>query len=139
MVFSLASAPPFVKNTRSRPSGAWAAISRAASLRVWLAKVGRHRAQALGLLDDRGDHLRVLVPEVEVDELGREVEPPVPVVVPDLAPRARRRAGTGLMRRWADHEWNTWARSTADTSALVGATGSRTMARSSRVRGTIGT
>ena len=132
MAFSLASAPPLVKNTRSSPSGAWAAISRAASLRVWLANDGRHRAQPLGLLDDGGDHLRVLVPEVEVHELRREVEPAVAVVVPELATRPRRRAGTGLIRCWADQEWKTWARSAADTSALVGAMGSRAMRRSSR-------
>ena len=45
----------------------------------------RHRAQPFRLLDDGGDHLGVLVTEVEVHELRREVEPAVAVVVPHLA------------------------------------------------------
>ena len=40
MAFSVASAPPLVKNTMSRSPGASSAISRAASLRASLAWIG---------------------------------------------------------------------------------------------------
>ncbi len=40
MAFSLASAPPFVKNTAESPSGATSVMRRAASLRASLAKDG---------------------------------------------------------------------------------------------------
>ena len=40
MAFSFASAPPFVKNTLSKPSGARAVINRAASARVAFAWAG---------------------------------------------------------------------------------------------------
>ena len=40
MAFSLASAPPLVKKTAERPSGATSVMSRAASLRASLAKDG---------------------------------------------------------------------------------------------------
>ena len=40
MAFSVASAPPLVKKTMSRSPGASSAISRAASLRASLAKIG---------------------------------------------------------------------------------------------------
>ena len=46
---------------------------------------GRDRAQAGGLFLDRGDHFRVLVTEVEVDELAREVEVAVAFVVGEIA------------------------------------------------------
>ena len=48
----------------------------------------RDGAEPLGLLDDGGDHLRVLVAEVQVHQLRREVEPAVALVVPELAPGA---------------------------------------------------
>ena len=43
------------------------------------------RAEPVRLLLDRGDHLRVLVPERDVDELGREVEVALAVEVPEVA------------------------------------------------------
>ena len=43
------------------------------------------RRQPVRLLLDRGDHLRVLVPERDVDELRREVEVAVAVEVPEVA------------------------------------------------------
>ena len=46
----------------------------------------RHRAEATGGLLDRGDELRVLMPEVDVDQLRAEVQVPVAVEVPH--PRA---------------------------------------------------
>ena len=45
---------------------------------------GRHGAEPRRLLLDRGDHPRVLVAEVEVDELRREVEVPVAVGIPEV-------------------------------------------------------
>ncbi len=44
------------------------------------------RAELVGLLLDRGDDLRMLVPDVDVDELGREVEVALAIVVPEVAP-----------------------------------------------------
>ena len=53
------------------------------------ARLGRHgradRAQLVGLLLDRGDDLRVLVADRDVDELGGEVEVPLPLVIPEVA------------------------------------------------------
>src|SRR5258707_1023627 len=46
---------------------------------------GPDRAELVGLILDRLDDLRVLVPDVEVDELRREVEVALPVVVPEVA------------------------------------------------------
>src|SRR5262249_39003757 len=43
------------------------------------------RAELVRLLLDRRDEPRVLVADRDVDELGREVEVPVPVVVPEVA------------------------------------------------------
>ena len=52
------------------------------------ARLRRHRradrAEPVGLLLDRRDDLRVLVTDVDVDELGREVEVALPVVVPEV-------------------------------------------------------
>ena len=70
--FSVASAPPLVKNTMSRSPGASSAMSRAASLRASLAWNGAIVHSSLGLLLDRGDELRVLVADVDVDELADE-------------------------------------------------------------------
>ena len=60
------------------------------------ARLGRHRrpdrAELVGLLLDRGDEPRVLVADRDVDELRREVEVALAVVVPEVAPlRARDR------------------------------------------------
>jgi hypothetical protein len=65
MAASLASAPPFVKKVLQRLPGV--------------------SAEPVGLLLDRRDDLRMLVPDVEVDELGGEVEVALPVVVPEVA------------------------------------------------------
>ena len=43
------------------------------------------RAEPVSLLLDRGDHLRVLVPDRDVDELRREVEVALPVEIPEVA------------------------------------------------------
>jgi hypothetical protein len=43
------------------------------------------RRQLLGLFHNRGDDLRVLVPEVDVDELRGEVEVAVALVIPEVA------------------------------------------------------
>ena len=52
MAFSVASAPPLVKNTMSRSPGASSAISRAASLRAALAWIGAtvHSRSACSLM-----------------------------------------------------------------------------------------
>ena len=52
MAFSVASAPPLVKNTMSRSPGASSAISRAASLRASLAWIGAtvHSLSACSLM-----------------------------------------------------------------------------------------
>ena len=70
----------------------------------------RDRAQAAGLLLDRGDQLGVLVADVEVDELGGEVEVAVAVLVPEPAPSPPATT-SGVSAPWADQEWNTCARS----------------------------
>ena len=87
MAFSVASAPPLVKNTCSRSPGASSAISRAASLRASLAMDRGDRAQLVGLLLDRGDELGVLVADVDVDQLAGEVEIAGAVLVPEPRPR----------------------------------------------------
>ena len=86
MAFSVASAPPLVKNTMSRSPGASSAISRAASLRAGVGVERGDRAQHVGLLLDGRDELGVLVADVGVDELAGEVEVAVALVVPE--PRA---------------------------------------------------
>jgi hypothetical protein len=48
------------------------------------------RRQLVGLFLDRGDDLRVLVADRDVDELRREVEVPVALVVPEVASLAAR-------------------------------------------------
>ena len=52
------------------------------------ARLVRHRradrAELVGLVLDRLDDLRMLVPDVDVDELRGEVEVPLPVVVPEV-------------------------------------------------------
>ena len=57
MAFSLASAPPLVKNTWLRSPGATSAISRAASERASLANAGAIVHEPRGLLLDRRDQL----------------------------------------------------------------------------------
>ena len=90
IAFSFASAPPFVKNDIVRSPGVTSASIRASVERG----LGRHRradrAELVRLLLDRGDDLRMLVPEREVDELRREVEVALPVVVPEVASLAAR-------------------------------------------------
>ena len=59
------------------------------------------RAEPLSLLLDRGHEPRVLVPDVQADRLGAEVEIPLPVVVPEttaLAARHRDRVELRLDR-----------------------------------------
>src|SRR5262249_27630937 len=48
------------------------------------------RAQPVGLLLDRGGDLRVLVADVDVDELRREVQIALSVVVPEMTPLSTR-------------------------------------------------
>ena len=57
---------------------------------------GRHRAELGRLLLDRGDEPRVLVADVDVDELRAEIEVAVAVVVPEV--RALRRARSAADR-----------------------------------------
>ena len=111
MAFSLASAPPLVKNTMSRSPGARSASSRASSPRLSLAMDGGDHAQHVGLLLDRLDHPRVLVADVQVDQLRGEVEVAGAVLVPEPASPAPPATDIGSIRPWADHEWKTWARS----------------------------
>ena len=83
--FSFASAPPFVKNEMERSPGVTSASRRPSFERG----LGRHRradgAELVGLVLDRRDDLRVLVADVDVDELGGEVEVALAVVVPEVA------------------------------------------------------
>src|SRR3954453_11705495 len=68
--------------------------------------LGRDRGQPAGLRLDGRDHLGVLVPDVDVDELAREVEEPPPVVVPDvraLAPRDYHRVERYLCGPGVEH------------------------------------
>ena len=85
IAFSFASAPPFVKNDIFRLPGVTSASIRAERR----ARLGRHRrpdrAELLGLLLDRRDHLRVPVADRDVDELRGEVEVALAVVVPEVA------------------------------------------------------
>ena len=117
--FSTASAPAFVKNTFSKcppaPSRlALSTISRAASLRWSFAKAAPP-CRAVGLVLDRLDHLRVLMPEVHVHEHRREVDPGRARLVPEL--RASAPAITvGSSAPCADQEWNTRERSLAYAS-----------------------
>ena len=89
IAFSLASAPPLVKNTWFRSPGASSAISRAASLRASLANAGGIVHSCAGLLLDRGDQLGVLVADVDVDQLGGEVQVALAGVVPEVRARGR--------------------------------------------------
>jgi hypothetical protein len=108
--FSIASVPPFVKNTMSRSPGASSAISRAAFAAHVVRMERRDRAQTAGLLLDRRDQLRMLVADVHVHELAREVEPRVSLVVPH-ARALRAGDDAGASAPWADQEWKTCARS----------------------------
>ena len=74
------------------------------------ARLGRHRradrAEPLGLLLDRGDHLRMPVADRDVDELGGEVEVALALVVPEVAPlgaRDRDRVDRVLHRPGMEH------------------------------------
>ena len=101
IAFSFASAPPFVKKDIFRSPGVTSAISRASSERFSCAIGGPIVRQLVGLLLDRGDDLRVLVPDRDVDELRGEVEVAVPVVVPEpaaLGARDRQRVDLVLHR-----------------------------------------
>src|SRR6266566_5149178 len=79
--FSFASAPPFVKKDIWRSPGVISANNRAC--------LGGHRradrAELVRLLLDRRHDLRMLVADRNVHELRREVEVPLPVVVPKVA------------------------------------------------------
>ena len=89
--FSIASAPPLVKNTLSRSLGR-ALGDQPGGLGPLVVRVlRRDGAQPRGLLLDRGDDLRVLVADVDVDQLRGEVEVAVAVVVPDVGALRRRR------------------------------------------------
>ena len=122
--FSLASAPPFVKNTFSKPSGATSAMRRASSPRTSFAIDGWIVARRPACSLDRRDEIRMLVPEVEVHQLrarsrGRRCP---------RSPRTSRprppRSGSGSMSACALHEWNTCARSSARTRASASGSGS---------------
>ena len=81
---STASVPALVKKTLVKPSGAISMIKRAASLRTVVGVLGGDRAHPRRLLLDRSHDLWVLVADVDVDELRREVEVAVPLVVPHV-------------------------------------------------------
>ena len=84
IAFSFASAPPFVKNETERSPGRHLG-EQAPELRARLVRHRRaDRAELVGLLLDRRDDLRVLVADVDVDELRREVEVALAVVVPEV-------------------------------------------------------
>ena len=104
-----------------RSPGASSAISRAASLRMSLAMAGAtvHSRSACSLMAATSS--RVLVADVDVDQLAGEVEVAVALVVPEpgaLGAGDRRR---GSSAPCADHEWNTWARSFSYAVARYGA------------------
>ena len=83
MAFSLASAPPLVKKTLAMLSGACSTISRAASVRGSAAKTG-DTEHSLAACSAMAATMRgMLVAEVQVDELGAEVEVAVALVVPE--------------------------------------------------------
>ena len=85
IAFSFASAPEFVKNDMQRSPGVTSSSSRPSRERDSVRHRRPDRAELVGLLLDRRDDLRVLVPDVDVDELRREVEVALAVVVPEVA------------------------------------------------------
>ena len=88
MAFSLASAPPFVKKTLWKPVGARPMMRFAASPRARFTVDGAivvSRSACSWIACDDG---RVLVADVDVHELAREVEVLAPGVVPDAASEA---------------------------------------------------
>ena len=85
IAFSFASAPPFVKNDIERSPGVTSASSSPSLERDSVA-IGGPIVQSLSACSLIAcDHLRVLVADVDVDELGREVEVALAVVVPEVA------------------------------------------------------
>ena len=64
-----------------------------------------------GLLLDRRDQLRVLVADVDVDQLAGEVEVALAGVVPEVASPRAPAIGSGSISACADQEWKTCARS----------------------------
>ena len=110
MAFSLASAPPLVKKTASRSSGARSAMSRAASLRAGLAWIGATvvsrsvcswmAASSLGCWWPMFTFMSWLEKSRNRRPSSSQTHAPSPPVITRGS-------------RWAcaDHEWNTWARS----------------------------
>ena len=92
------------------------------------AHVGRHRGldrgEAAGLVLDRPHEVGVLVAEVEVHELAREVEVARCPRSPRTSKPSPAAMGSGSMSACALHEWNTWARSSARTAASATGSGS---------------
>ena len=101
-----------VARARARPPAA------ASSARFVVGVLRRDRAEQVGLLLDRRDHLRVLVADVGVDELRREVEVALAVVVPEPRRPRRRATASGASAPWALHEWKTCAFSSCCSSAF---------------------
>ena len=95
MAFSVASAPPLVKNTLFEVAGRQLG-DQPGRLAAGVVGVDRgDRAQLVGLLLDRRHELGVLVADVDVDELAGEVEPAFDRSRPRTASRARRRRRRG--------------------------------------------
>ena len=79
---------PLVKNVRVRSPGV-TSVSRASFLRASFANFGLIVHSRSALLLDRGHETGVLVPDVQADRLGAEVEVVLAVVVPETtAPAA---------------------------------------------------
>ena len=87
--FSIASAPPLVKNTCVNRVAGGALHDEPRGLAARGVRVlRRHRGEQRGLLLDGGDDARVPEAEVRVDELAGEVEQRRPLAVPDPGPLA---------------------------------------------------
>ena len=112
IAFSFASAPPLVKNTLREPVRAPCEMIRsAASPRVRFAVGGADGREQVGLLLDRRHDGRMLVPDVDVDQLAGEVEVAVAGVVPHRRARAAGDHEGGRAPACADQEWKTYSRS----------------------------
>src|SRR4029453_3008339 len=118
MAFSLASAPPLVKNTLSMFDGAWARIFSAAMARVWLAWEGATVASVssccLMASMRRGCWWPMLVLTSWLEKSRYVLPSWSHTVLPDPPAMAR-----GFKVLCADHEWKTWAVSKDVTSELV--------------------
>ena len=118
MAFSIASAPPFVKNTFEKPSGACDRMSSAARALVSLAWAGAIVTSCAACSWMAAMTFGCWYPMVTFTSWLEKSRYSLPSKSHSFAPSPRA-MGSGVIFPWADQEWNTEARSRSRTSALL--------------------